>query len=83
MLSEKDSLNPIELNFNGPVKAIIINHDDHAYAKVRFDQRTLDTFETDLSSIDDYLARTIVWRHLWMLVQDCQMSSVQYLGLVK
>ena len=76
VLSEKEELNAVSIDFKFPIKAVIINHDDHAYAKVRFDQRTLDTFESDLSSFDDYLARTIVWRHLMILVQDCQMSSV-------
>ena len=28
----------------GPVKAIILNHGDHAYLKVRFDNNTLQNF---------------------------------------
>ena len=67
-MSEKEEFNPVTLDIKVPIKAVIINHDDHTYAKVRFDQRTLDTFESDLCSIDDYLARTIVWRHLGILV---------------
>lgn len=82
ILSEKDSLNKIEVKFTGPVKAVIINNDAQSFNKVRFDQRTLDTFEADLSKIDDYLARSLVWRHLWILVQDCRMSSTQYFNFV-
>lgn len=37
ILSDKDSLNHVEYDFKGPVKAVIINHDAHAFAKVRFD----------------------------------------------
>lgn len=82
VLSNKGALNQVVVDFQGPVKAVIINHDDHAFAKVRFDQRTLDTFESDLSKIDDYLDRASVWRHLWILVQDCQMSSAQFFDFV-
>ena len=71
ILSDKDQLNKVEFSFNSPVKAIIINYDGHGFCKVRFDQRTLNTFETELFRIDDYLARSLVWRHLWNLVEDC------------
>ena len=37
VLSEKEALNSVAVDFSVPIKAIIINHDDHAYAKVRFD----------------------------------------------
>ena len=37
VLSEKEELNAVSIDFKFPIKAVIINHDDHAYAKVRFD----------------------------------------------
>ena len=37
ILSDKDSLNNVEFDFKGPVRAVIINHDAHAFTKVRFD----------------------------------------------
>jgi len=37
VLSEKEALNAVIVDFKGPVKAIVINHDDHGYCKVRFD----------------------------------------------
>jgi len=37
IISDKEALNPIQFDFKGLVKAVIINHDTHAYAKVRFD----------------------------------------------
>ena len=45
VLSDKNALNPVEFDFKGPVHAVIINHDEHAYCKVRFDQRTLDSLQ--------------------------------------
>ena len=35
----------------GEYSAIIINHGDHAYAKVRFDEKTLKCFEENLYKI--------------------------------
>jgi len=37
LISEKQELNSVDVGFNGPVSAIIINPDAHAYCKVRFD----------------------------------------------
>jgi len=82
VISEKEQLNKVEFDFNFPVKAIIINHGDHAYCKVRFDEKTLNCFENELYKIDEYLTRSVVWRQLWLLVMDGQMSSLQYFDFV-
>jgi len=37
LISEKDALNDVILNFDKPVSAVIINVNDHGYAKVRYD----------------------------------------------
>jgi hypothetical protein len=42
----------------------------------------LDTFESDLSRIDDYLARSLVWRQLFNQVRECGLSSKQFFNLV-
>jgi len=65
----------VSFDFKGTVKAVIINHDAHAYAKVLFDQRTLDTFETDITKISDATTRAIVWRHVWEEVRNARFSS--------
>ena len=41
ILSDKSEINSVTVDFKGPVKAVVINHGDHAYAKVRFDPETL------------------------------------------
>ena len=82
VISEKEQLNPLDVAFDFPVKAVIVNHGDHAYAKVRFDQKTLDCFEDELCKIDEYLTRSVVWRQLWLLVMDGRMSSLQYFDFV-
>jgi len=37
VISEKQELNPVDFDFKGPVQAVIINFDCHAYCKIRFD----------------------------------------------
>ena len=57
LISEKDALNDVILNFDKPVSAVIINVNDHGYAKVRYDQKTLDTFVNNLQRIEDAVTR--------------------------
>ena len=62
ILSEKDPLNVVPFTFDKPVSAIVINVNDHAYAKVRYDPKTLKAFVTNLHRIEDPLTRAQVWR---------------------
>ena len=48
LLSDKEALNDCVLTFDRPVSAIIINVNDHGYCKVRYDQKTLDSFVDNL-----------------------------------
>ena len=42
VLSDKEELNPVDIGgFCSSVKAIVVNHGDHAYAKIRYDQYTM------------------------------------------
>lgn len=36
-----------QMNYTGPVKAVILNEGDHAYTKIRFDNNTLRSFKQD------------------------------------
>lgn len=52
LLSSKDeiiNIDPKKLNttYSGPVKAVILNHGDHGYAKVRFDEATMENLVND------------------------------------
>jgi hypothetical protein len=37
ILSDKDSITDVQVEFKGPVKAIILNYNDLAYAQMHFD----------------------------------------------
>lgn len=82
LLNDKEALNDVALQFHGPVSAIIINVNDHGYCKVRYDQKSLDSFVNSLQRIQDPVTRAQVWRQLWLLVMDRKMSSLQYLDFV-
>jgi len=82
ILSDKDALTQVTFDFKGPVNAVIINHDAHAYGKVLFDQRSLDTFESDLAKISDATARALIWRHVWNQTRDAKFSAVSFFNMV-
>ena len=72
----------VYVDFNGPVRAIIHNYEDHAYILTRYDAKTLDFITTDLHKISSELERAVIWRMLWIMVSSCKMSSLQYFNLV-
>ncbi|MCX4748984.1 aminopeptidase N [Kitasatospora sp. NBC_01287] len=61
---------------------VLVNDDDLTYCKIRFDQESLDTLRTSLGSIEDTLARALVWSACWNLTRDGLMPARDYLDLV-
>ena len=49
-----------------------------AFAKVRLDERSIDTAVKHLGDIDSSVARGVVWGSLWDTVRDAQMPARQY-----
>ena len=47
----------------GAIKAIFVNEGEHAYAKVRFDQCSINWFTDNLHLVEDSLTRGSIWRH--------------------
>ena len=82
VISDKESITKLPIAELKQVHAVIINHDEHAFCKVRFDKDhpncSLTFFEQNLHKVDNYLTRAVVWRHLWSLVEDCQLSPLSY-----
>ena len=60
-MSDEDAINHLSLNYTGPVKAVLINYDDHAYAKIHFDEKTLTNLEDNLYRVEDELQRAQIW----------------------
>jgi len=76
IISDKEALTPVKVEFAGPVSAILVNFGDHAYAKVRYDAKTLKTLSARLHHIKDLNERAVTWRQLWLQVMDKKMSSL-------
>jgi aminopeptidase N len=61
---------------------LLLNDEDHAYAKIRLDERSLQTVVSGLSRLDDSLARALVWGATWDMTRDAEMSTTDWLRLV-
>jgi aminopeptidase N len=61
---------------------ILLNDGDLTFAKLRFDERSLETLKRDLSSIEDPLARALCWAAVWDLTRDAEMPAREFAELV-
>ncbi|MEX0874399.1 MAG: aminopeptidase N [Actinomycetota bacterium] len=61
---------------------ILPNHLDLAYAKIRFDDRSLQTLTDRLRDLSDPLARTLCWNAAWDMLRDAELPARNYLDLV-
>lgn len=61
---------------------ILLNDDDLAYAKIRLDDRSLQTAIAHLAKISDPLARSLVWGAAWDQTRDAEASASDYIDLV-
>jgi aminopeptidase N len=60
---------------------LLINDRDLTYAKIRFDDRSLETLKSHLGKIVDPLARVLCWSAAWDMVRDAQLSASDFLTL--
>jgi aminopeptidase N len=61
---------------------VLVNDGDLAYAKIRLDDRSLDTLTSSLGSIDDELARSLCWSAAWDMLRDGELPAQRYLPMV-
>ena len=61
---------------------LLLNDEDHAYAKIRLDERSLATVIADLSKVEDSLARALVWGAAWDMTRDAEMAATDWVRLV-
>ena len=73
---------PIEAPVLPDADLILPNVDDRTYAKVRLDARSTDAVARGLSTIDDPLARGVVWAALWNATRDGDLPVTRYLEIV-
>jgi aminopeptidase N len=61
---------------------LLVNDRDLTYAKIRLDQRSLDTASQHLAELSDPLARAICWAALWDMLRDGELPARRYLPLI-
>ncbi|GAA1923175.1 aminopeptidase N [Nocardioides hwasunensis] len=61
---------------------LLLNDEDHAYAKIRLDERSLATAISSLSTFDDSLPRALVWGAAWDMTRDAEMRTRDWVDLV-
>ncbi len=62
---------------------VVPNDDDRTYAKVRLDEESMAAVTRGLSTIDDPLARSVIWAALWNAVRDGELPVGRYLDIVR
>jgi aminopeptidase N len=66
-----------------PADLVLPNDGDRTYAKVRLDDRSVDAAEKALSTIEDALARALVWSALWNATRDGVLPAARFLRIVR
>ncbi|CAM3589658.1 aminopeptidase N [Nocardioides zeicaulis] len=61
---------------------LLLNDEDHAYAKIRLDERSLATAISSLSAFEDSLPRALVWGAAWDMTRDGEMRTRDWVDLV-
>ncbi|MFT4052601.1 MAG: aminopeptidase N [Microbacterium sp.] len=61
---------------------VLLNDEDLAYAKIRLDERSLQTAIDHIGAISDPLARSLVWGAAWDQTRDAESSASDYIDLV-
>ncbi len=61
---------------------LLLNDEDHAYAKIRLDERSLATAISSLSTFEDSLPRALVWGAAWDMTRDAEMRTRDWTDLV-
>jgi len=62
---------------------LLLNDGDFTYAKVRLDVRSWRTALQYLGTLEDSLARALIWGAAWDMTRDAETSTGDYLALVE
>jgi aminopeptidase N len=60
---------------------LLINDHDQTYAKLRFDERSVETMKSYEGRLDDSLARGLIWASLWDSTRDGELSASDYINI--
>ena len=61
---------------------LLVNDDDHAYARIRLDEVSAATAIEHLSAFTDSMPRRLVWAAMWDMTRDAELPARQFVELV-
>ncbi len=61
---------------------LLVNDRDLTYAKIRLDERSLQTATQHLAQLGDPLARAITWAALWDMLRDAELPARRFLDVI-
>ncbi len=61
---------------------VLLNDDDLTFAKVRLDDRSLDTLLAGVDRLGEPLARSLCWTAAWDMTRDAELAASAYVDLV-
>ena len=70
-----------ELAGKNAADLLLINDHDQTYAKLRFDDRSVETMKKYLGQLDDSLARGLIWASLWDSTRDGELAASDYITI--
>jgi aminopeptidase N len=62
---------------------VLVNDEDLTYAKIRLDEHSLRTVVSSISELSDPLAAALCWAAAWDMTRDAEMSTGDFLALVR
>ncbi|MGC4892977.1 aminopeptidase N [Micromonospora sp. DT31] len=71
-----------ELHGKPAADVLLLNDDDHTYAKLRLDERSMATVVRHIAGFDSSLARALCWTAAWDMTRDAELSARDYVALV-
>ncbi|HMR48284.1 MAG TPA: aminopeptidase N [Arachnia sp.] len=61
---------------------VLLNDADLTFAKVRFDEASLEALTGHMDALSDSLARAVTWTALWDMTRDAELSPQTYVDIV-
>ncbi|MGF1663039.1 MAG: aminopeptidase N [Kineosporiaceae bacterium] len=61
---------------------LLVNDDDHAYAKIRLDEVSAATAVDHLSALGESMPRRLVWAAMWDMTRDAELPARRFVDLV-
>jgi aminopeptidase N len=61
---------------------LLVNDDDHTYAKIRLDEVSAATAVDHLSTLGESMPRRLVWAAMWDMTRDAELPARRFVDLV-